>query len=279
MTASYDIVSGARSFPGLNSVQLAESLITKSPQRKYFSNELKILGETGILNKKTSIYKLDPFLDRCGLVRVGGQIQKSVVSEEMKHPALLARKSEIAVMIIRWCHEKVAHSGRGITMNYIRSSGFWIISCNAAVRYYISKCLTCRHLRGNFQQQKMTSFPSDRLCEEPLFTYCGVDLFGPFVTKEGCKELTRYEALFTCLSCRAIHIETVASINKDSFILCLRRFIGRRGNIRLLRSDNSINFVGAFSEFKKSFTEVDQQKIKEENKKCKTYFDLFIENP
>ena len=107
----------------------------------------------------------------------------------MKHPVLLARKSEIAVMIIRWCHEKVAHSGRGITMNYIRSSGFWIINCNAAVRSYISKCVTCRHLRGNFQQQKMTSLPSDRLCEEPPFTYCGVDLFGPFVTKEGCKEL------------------------------------------------------------------------------------------
>ena len=63
MSASYDIVPGARSFPGLNSVQLAESLRIKTPQRKYFSNELKILGETGILNKKSSIYKLDPFLD------------------------------------------------------------------------------------------------------------------------------------------------------------------------------------------------------------------------
>ena len=109
------------------------------------------MGEKGILNKKISIYKLDPFLDRCGLLRVGGRIQKSTVSEEMKHPVLLARKSEIAVMIIRWCHEKVAHSVRGITMNYIRSSGFWIINCNAAVRYSISKCVTCRHLRENFQ--------------------------------------------------------------------------------------------------------------------------------
>ena len=189
MTESYDSVPGTRGFPGLNSVQMTESLIIKSSQRKYFSSELKVLGKKGVLNKKSSIYKLDPYLDRYGLLRVGGRIQKSIVSEEMKHPVLLARKSEIAVMIIRWCHEKVAHSGRGITMNYIRSSGFWIISCNAAVRYYISKCLTCRHLRGNFQQQKMTSFPSDRLCEEPLFTYCGVDLFGPFVTKEGCKEL------------------------------------------------------------------------------------------
>ena len=108
MTASYDIVPGTQSFPDLNSVQMAESLRIKSSQSKYFSNELKILGEKAILNKKSSIYKLDPFLDRCGLLRVGGRIQKSTVSEEMKHPVLLARKSEIAVIIIRWCHEKVA---------------------------------------------------------------------------------------------------------------------------------------------------------------------------
>ena len=163
-------------------------------------------------------------------------------------------------MIIRWSHEKVAHSGRGITMNCIRSSCFWV-NCNAVVRSYISKCVTCRHLRGNFQQQKMASLPSDRLCEEPPFTYCGVYLFGPFVTKEGCKELKRYEALFTCLSSRAIHIETVASLNTDSFILCLRRFIGHRGNIRPLRSDNGSNFVGASSKFKKAFAEMDQLKI------------------
>ena len=90
---------------------MAESLIIKSSQRRYFSNELKILEEIGILSKKSGIYKLDPYLDRCGLLRVGGRIQKSTISEEMKHPMLLARKSEIAVMIMRWCHEKVAHSG------------------------------------------------------------------------------------------------------------------------------------------------------------------------
>ena len=140
MIESYGSVPGTQSFPDLNSVQMAESLIIKSSQRKYFSNELKVLGEKGILNKKSSIQKLDPYLDRCGLLRVGGRIQKSIVCEEMKHSVLLARKSEIAVMIIRQCQEKVAHSGRGITMNYIGSSGFWIINCNAAVRSYISVC-------------------------------------------------------------------------------------------------------------------------------------------
>ena len=103
----------------------------------------------------------------------------------------------------------------------------------------------------------MASLPSDRLCEEPPFTYCGVDLFGSFVTKEDRKKLKCYGALFTCLSSRSIHIETVTSLNTDSFILCLHRFVSRRGNIRLLRSDNSSNFVGASSEFKKPFAEMD----------------------
>ena len=69
------------------------------------------MEEIGILSKKSGIYKLDPYLDRCGLLRVGGRIQQSTISEEMKHPMLLARKSEIAVMIMRWWHEKLAHSG------------------------------------------------------------------------------------------------------------------------------------------------------------------------
>ena len=179
----------------------------------------------------------------------------------MKHPVLLARNSEIAVMIIRWCHEKVAHSGRGITMNYIRSSGFWIINCNAAVRSYISKCVTCRHLRGNFQQQKMTSLPSDGCVRNILLLIVVQTYLGHFVTKECCKELKHYGALLTCLSSRAIHIETVLSLNTDSFTLCLCRFVGHRGNIRLLRSDNSCNFVGASSEFQKAFAEMDQQRI------------------
>ena len=115
-------------------------------------------------------------------------------------------------------------------MNYIRSCGFWIIHCNTAVKSCILKCAISRHLRGNFQQQKMASLTSDRLCEESPFTYCGVHLFGPFVTKEGHKALKCYGCLFTCLSSRAIDNETVASLNTDSFILHLCQFTGHRGN-------------------------------------------------
>ena len=43
--------------------------------------------------------------------------------------------------------------------------------------------------------------------------------------------------------------------------MCLQRFIGRRGNVRLARSDNGTNFVRASTELDKAFTDVDHQKI------------------
>ena len=88
------------------------------------------------------------------------------------------------------------------------------------------KCVRCKQLRGQLQQQKMSDLPNDRMCIEPPFTYCGVDIFGPFVLKDGRKEGKKYDDLYTCLSSRAIHIEVVHLLSTDSFILSLRRFIG-----------------------------------------------------
>ena len=82
------------------------------------------------------------------------------------------------------------------------------------------------------------------------------------VTKEGGKELKRFFAIFTCLASRAIDLEVVNSIDTESFIMCLRRFIGRRRNVRILRSDNGSNFIGAEKELSKDFLEMDQNKIR-----------------
>ena len=79
MTASYEIVHGSHHIPGLQSVQMAQSVIIKASQKRYFSCELEILEKERILKKKSSIYMFDPYLYRCGLLRGTGRIQKSVV--------------------------------------------------------------------------------------------------------------------------------------------------------------------------------------------------------
>ena len=136
---------------------------------------------------------------------------------------------------MRWCRDKVAHAGRDITINQIRSSGFWIISCSSLVISIVGKCVRCKQLRGQLQQKKMTDLPKDRMCIEPPITYCGVDIFALFVVKDGRKEVQKYGALYTCLPSREIHIEVVHSLSTDSFILSLRRFTWRRGIVRMIR--------------------------------------------
>ena len=72
----------------------------------------------------------------------------------------------------------------------------------------------------------MAELPQERTVESPPFTYCGVDMFGPFTIKKRRSELKRYVALFTCFSSRAIHLETTKAMETDSFINALHRFIG-----------------------------------------------------
>ena len=99
----------------------------------------------------------------------------------------------------------------------------------------------------------MADLPSGRTLEGPPFINCGVDIFGPFLIKESRKELGRYGALFICLVCKAVYIESTCSIDEDSFIQALWRFVTRRGNIRVLPSENGSNFLGAQRELENTF--------------------------
>ena len=107
----------------------------------------------------------------------------------------------------------------------------------------------------------MSDLPEDRVTPAPPFTYSAVDYFGPFTIKDKRKDLKRYGVLFTCLACRAVHIETANSLDTSSFINALRRFVARRGPIRELRSDQGTNFVGAERELKLALQEMDSEKI------------------
>ena len=118
-----------------------------------------------------------------------------------------------------------------------------------------------QNLRGKFGTQKMAELPRQRVTDSPSFTYCGVDMFGPLIINKGRKELKRYVAKFTCLASRAVHIEITNSVDTDSFILALRRFIARLDNIRRITSENGTNFVGADNELKKAFSEMNHQQI------------------
>ncbi|KAK3746502.1 hypothetical protein QZH41_001765 [Actinostola sp. cb2023] len=243
----------------------AEQIIIKVVQREAFLDEIKDLkSQQKAVKKLSPLYRLDPFLDEQGILRVGGRIRQASISDEVKHPVILPKEGHIPRLVIKNLHEATKHQGRGFTLNEVRSSGYWIVGCSGIVSRLIQNCTTCKKLRASVQEQKMADLPEDRLQPAPPFTYCGVDYFGPWYVKEGHKELKRYGVLFTCLSSRAVHLEVANTLETDSYINALRRFICRRGPVRLLRSDQGTNLVGAKRELRDALSEMDRDRVKAE---------------
>ena len=108
----------------------------------------------------------------------------------------------------------------------------------------------------------MSDLPVDRVTSDlPPFTDVGIDYFGPIEVKRGRHTVKRYGVIFTCLTSRAVHLEVAHTLDTDSCINTIRRFVCRRGQVRRLRSDNRTNFVSANRELKQAIKELNQDKI------------------
>lgn len=238
----------------ISAEQKAETTILLSLQQEYYSDEIQKLQADVPLKKNSPLVKLNPQLDRYGILRVGGRLHESSLSFAEKHPIIVPNKAHISQLIVRHYHEKTAHQGRGFTLARIKSAGYWITGSKAMIASCIHHCVICRKNRGKPAEQLMAPLPPDRTEEAPPFTYIGIDCFGPFTVKDGRKEVKRWGLLVTCMSSRAVHIELLEDMTADAFLNALRIVIAVRGKVRQVRSDRGSNFVGALSELKVSAT-------------------------
>ena len=95
----------------------------------------------------------------------------------------------------------------------------------------------------------MADLPADRVTPNiPLFSFVGVDCFGPFWVKRATSQVRRYGVLFNCLATRAIHFEVAQSMDTDLFVNSMCRFIARRGIPKVMRLENGSNFETRNSE-------------------------------
>ena len=206
---------------------------TRFIQLKHFHDVIDS-SESG---KNNSIkINLGVYKDKWGILRCGGRFPL-----ESKHPILLPKKCHYTNLIITRYHRKVIHSGVSQTLAAIRDD-YWIIQGRSAVRKVIRQCLICIHWEGSpFKTPKMASLPNFIVSAgNPPFTYVGLDYLGPlYVKDEQTAKRKNWVCLFTCLNVRAIHLELVEDMSSNSFLCCMRRFIGRRGTPKLVISDNA----------------------------------------
>ena len=255
----------------------AEIEVLKYVQRQCFREELVCLQgkeskvelkksvrarRTGSVKKSSSIAKLDPEL-RDGLLCVGGRLRHAPIEQEQRHPVILPKKHHVVDLIVRHYHLLSGHSGQEYVLSLIRKS-YWIIKGRVAVRRVVNRCFSCRRRQAPFKTQKMADLPADRVTpNKPPFSFVGVDCFGPFWVKRARSQVKRYGVLYTCLATRAIHLEVAQSMDTDSFLNSMRRFIARRGVPEVMRSDNGSNFVGGCKELREAISGWNKSQIHE----------------
>ncbi|XP_050417733.2 uncharacterized protein LOC126831129 [Patella vulgata] len=241
----------------------AETEILKLVHKTSFPEEYAVLSkkdENGRVSRKSPIFKLDPVLIG-GLIRVGGRLRRHNGLFDTKHQIILPKRNPVTELVIRHYHEMLAHSGREYCLSSIRRR-FWPINGNSAVRRVLSDCYNCRRRNAPVCNQRMADLPKERVTPDlPPFSYIGIDCFGPFFVKRGRSQLKRYGCIFTCLSCRAVHLEVLHSMDTDSFLNAFRRFICRRGSPLKIRSDNGGNFVAGSKEIKGSIEEWNRKQV------------------
>ena len=89
-------------------------------QARSFADELRDLKANKEVKGSSRLAKLKPVLTE-GVLRVRGRLEEAVVlSYDEKHPIILPKKQHISQLIVRKCHESLAHAGREQTLAQTR---------------------------------------------------------------------------------------------------------------------------------------------------------------
>ncbi|XP_035990660.1 uncharacterized protein LOC118562391 [Fundulus heteroclitus] len=73
------------------------------------------------------------------------------------------------------------------------------------------------------------------------------------LVKIGRRTEKRWGIIFKCMTTRCVHLDLLESLDTNTFLMSLRRFISRRGKPFELLSDNGTNFTGGYRELREAF--------------------------
>lgn len=228
--------------------------VIKLIQSECFPVETEVLEQKNFLHKKSPLQPLNPFIDKDGILRVGGRIDRATCSYDRRHPIILPGNHSFTEAIIRDCHKENLHSGQRSTLSFIRQK-FWPLRAKYLIKKIIRECNVCAKLSAKPVKQFMGDLPSARVDLLFPFYRTGVDYCGPVYLRVGgvrSKTIAKaYIAVFVCMVTKAIHLELVSDMTTKAFMAALDRFYSAHGLAGHMYSDNGSNFVGTISELRR----------------------------
>ncbi|VEN44957.1 unnamed protein product [Callosobruchus maculatus] len=235
-------------------LQMSLHTLLKYAQLESFSEDYSKLQKGKQLQNGSKLLSLNPFIDKNGLLRVGGRLENSEFSFDKKHPIIVDSHHHMTKLIFESEHKLLLHAGPQLLLNHIREK-YWPIRGRNLARSVVRNCVRCSRFAQETMQPLMGNLPEARVKPALPFTSVGVDYAGYFNLKDkrgrGSRISKCWLCLFICFTTRAIHIEVVTSLTTEDFMKAFKRLISRRGKPSNVYSDNGLNFVGAANEMSK----------------------------
>jgi hypothetical protein len=228
----------------------AKMCLFKEYQVQAFFEEMVLLKKGLGIPKGSVIFRLSPYLDERGFLRVKGRLQKSDLSYDEKHPLILP-KGHCAKLLVRFQHILLKHAGVSTLIATLRNS-LWICGLRQICKTVVYECVPCQRLMAKPCNQPAAPLPEDRVTKSPPFSVTGIDYAGPVF----CSDFPKgkfYIVLFTCGVVRAIHLELASSLTSHEFVLAFRRFASRRAVPKVVYSDNAKTFPGSQKELQNTY--------------------------
>ena len=138
----------------------------------------------GVAVKRRQRNKLNPILVD-GILRVGGRLERAMISFNAKYPIILPQHHHVTDLIIKHYHRQEGRMGPMQVLATIRQM-FWILHGPTEVRRVINNCAGCQKRNAKPGTQVMAPLLSVRITlMNPPFTFVGVDYFGPLMVRQG----------------------------------------------------------------------------------------------
>ena len=199
------------------------------------------------------VRQLRLFFDNTGVLCCGRRIHNAPVSESAKFPHLLPPKDPFTELLICDAHVRQLHAGVNSTLTALRL-WYWIPAGLQRVKKAISRCVTCKKISGlPYDLPDPPPLPKSRLQQAEPFTVTGVDFTGALHIREAGVQRKVYICLFTCAATRAVHLEVVADLSVQTFLLAYRRFAARKSVPLQTISDNASTYLSAAEELTELF--------------------------
>jgi hypothetical protein len=176
-------------------------------QQSSYAQEFRELTETQEVAVNSCLNSLHPFIDKDGLLRVGGRLRHSTLPYQTIHQMILPANHHFSKLVVSAEHIRLLHAGPQLLIASLREK-YWIPRIRNVVKIVIHQCLICYKLKAQATQQLMGELPSARVQPSRPFLTTGVDYAGPVSLRLGpprSKTTTKgYIAIFVCFATKAI---------------------------------------------------------------------------